>query len=53
VKVTVRYEARCLQGCGWTPEGDPDTAARRHTGDGKLKNDGAKHPTVVMGVPCP
>jgi hypothetical protein len=26
-------------------------SARRHTGDGKLKNDGAKHATVVVGVP--
>jgi hypothetical protein len=59
VKVRVRYEARCLVGCGWTPEtginpdDDPDRAARRHTGDKEtnLKDDGCFHATVVVGVP--
>jgi hypothetical protein len=49
-RVKVTTSARCIEECGWTPEGAPDLAARRHTGDGKLRSDGAYHPTVVEAV---
>ena len=48
----VTLTARCLQ-CGWAAtEGDVDLAARRHTGERGVKGDGARHATVVVGVPA-
>jgi hypothetical protein len=56
-RVRVTTSARCLEDCGWTPEGDPDLAARKHTGEGAYaKKPGPHHPTVVEAVavkPCP
>ena len=45
--------ARCLHpGCDWTPTGEPDLAARRHTGGTGIKGDGANPPTLVEGRPA-
>jgi hypothetical protein len=50
-RVKVTTTARCIEDCGWTPEGDPDLAARKHTGEGAYaKKPGPHHPTVVEAV---